>query len=297
MRRGLCVLIVILGGCGALTDADPSLGRCAEPTAAWWPLDQGNRWVYDEIKFDVGPEDARKELVIQRAPAMVMGLAGEQQGVRAWRNERDGTGWRWLIDEGSGVSFRRDVWLGHTGVEAPCNELGPDEDVRGCTDVSPVEDKYYLPQKKRLDYRPDRVCEKSAWEETYSDWSIEIGAPDATHPDRCPLEVWRQDADGAGCPVSSTATQTNQWSVVFIGRRIEVPAGAFEHTLCVRRRDTTNPGDMRDVTYCFAQGIGKVYELDAGTQVECLTEYCLAGTPCEPAAPTGYPCDRDELED
>lgn len=294
--RLLLILVAALGGCGLTDAADAPLGRCADSTARWWPLDEGNRWLYLVRPLDGEAGDDVKELVIQRAPARVGGLAGDQEGVRAWRNDPEGTGWRWFVDEGSALSFRRDVWLGGLDIPAPCPALGPDEDVRGCTEVAPTEETYFLPRKTRLDYGRDRVCERSAWQDRYDEWTIEIGQPDGLHPDRCPLDVWRQGQDGAGCAVSDKKTSTEEWTVASVGRRIEVPAGAFEDTLCVVRADSTDPQDPREVTYCFARGIGKVYEIDDGNRVECLTEYCVDGGPCEPVGGPSYGCDEDELD-
>lgn len=90
----------------------------------------------------------------------------------------------------------------------------------------------------------------------------------------------------------------DRWSVVSIARHIEVPAGIFEDCLCVRRRahvigDT--PGfEDEDKTYCFARGVGKVFEHDRRDQlVECLAHVCRDGV-CDPA--TGPPCDWYQLD-
>lgn len=272
MRRRDHLLIALLAGCGNVTDGvPPDLGQCATPTSDWWPLDEGNRWVYDEIVFDLNPPEVKKELVVQRAPAPVLGLAGSQEGIRTWRTDRDGSGWRWFVDDGSAISFRRDIWVEGVPVwvdgippPIPCDDLGRDDDPRTCDETAPAQERYFLSGRKRLDYRPERVCEGSVWTESHVSWTIPIG-----EDEDCSLAQWRTSAS-PGC-VGTTETTEERWSVDSISRRIEVPAGVFEDCLCVRRQ-VEDPIDPEDKTYCFAKDIGKVYELDRGNLVECLAE-------------------------
>ena len=292
MRRCVLALIVLVAGCGELTDGE--LGRCAESTPEWWPLRPGIRWVYEEIDFHSDPPQHTKDLSVQAGRAPILGLAGDQKGFRTWRGDYDGTGWRWFIDEDSAFSFRRDVWMQAEDGEPvdprpPCT-VAADEDVRSCLQAAPASENYYLPSKKRLDYRPDRVCERSAWRDSHVKWTIEIGSDEAAG--ECPLDRWRSDP--AACVGTASDSTEEEWSVVSIAERIEVPAGAFDDCLCVRRA-VDDPADPQDKTFCFARGIGKVYELDKGNAVECLSEYCVDDADCEPdGVPDGdpaYPCE------
>jgi hypothetical protein len=127
------------------------------------PAAPATGWVYGEIVFDMNPPGANKDLWVQRAPATVGGLAGSQEGVRTWRTDRDGSGWRWFVDDGSAISFRRDVWVDGVPAwrdgappEVPCPLLGPDVDPRACEEAAPSEERF-LSGRLRLDCSPSRA--------------------------------------------------------------------------------------------------------------------------------------------
>jgi hypothetical protein len=293
MRTTVIVVAVVLGCEG---NSDYTLGECAESTTEWWPLRPGSWWRYEQLELGES-KFTEKYTEVQYASA-IHGLLGDETAARTWRAnvDRDETdareaGWRWVIATEQELAWRADVWVGAAGLSAPCEPLGSDDDPRLCTEVEPSSDRTYFPSKLRLDLREEHLCERSAWTSTYVERKIEIGedAHDVPELENCHVDTWRT-SPGA-CDYLDTEI-TDEWNVRYVDHTIQVPAGPFEHCLCVRRKNAKG-----DVTYCFAEGIGKVYEVENNDHVECLADYHIDADTEASSPDWELECDPNQLED
>ncbi len=297
-RRGVVwtairvVAALYLSGCSDLTDA--TLGACVESTPEWCPLRPDYDWMYEQHENGIGI-DTRKYLTVQHDRSEIRGPLGEETAVRTWRANVDSgdsaaAAWRWVIANDQGLFWRADIGVVSTTMEAPCASYGPDDDLRDCTEVVPTYDRTYYPMATRLDLRAEHLCERSAWSARYIRHEIQIGATDAGDSDLCGLETWRARIED--CPGLDTEI-TEEWSVQYLSRTIDVPAGHFEECLCVRRKGSA---DVPDSTFCFAKGIGKVYELERPFHVECLESYHIDDDTWGPPPDWEHGCDDDLVE-
>lgn len=119
---------------------------------------------------------------------------------------------------------------------------------------------------------------------------IELGDLDDTELENCGLDQWRTDPEG--CPALDKEV-TDHWEVQSIDATIDVPAGHFEDCLCVRRISDDHRSDQ---TYCFAEGVGKVYELDRPDHVECLASYEIDADTWGPRDGPEHGCDENQVE-
>ncbi len=296
MRPSLLLLaLAALPACDDNTDA--TLGACATPTTEWWPLRPGVVWQYEQIEFGRNTT-SDKVLEVQYDRSAMHGLLGDETAVRTWRADRDRgdvepyeAGFRWFLATDDGFGFRRDIWVDADTAEAPCTSLVSDGDLAGCEELAPLADVTYFPMRIRLDLTPERLCARSEWSSTFVERTIEIGlGPGDDNPDldNCAEDTWRTDV--ASCPALEEET-TDRWDVQYVDHTIDVPAGHFEHCLCVRRQGSTS-----NKTYCFAKGVGKVYELDRNNLVECLSAYRIDNDTAGPPADWRYDCDSNQVE-
>jgi hypothetical protein len=291
----LLVVAVALLACDENTDA--TLGECVEPTTEWWPLRPGVVWNYEQLELSLDTV-TEKRLVVEYDRAQIHGLLGDETGVRTWRADVDRgavspfeAGWRFFTATAARFGFRRDVWVGADTMAAPC-DLEPDEDVAQCEGAPVFSDTTYFPMRVRLDLTPNRLCERSAWSSPYVRTTIEVEVGDLDDESlvNCSLEDWRRDP--LGCP-SLDREVTDQWEVQSVDETIDVPAGHFENCLCVRRISSDHRSDQ---TYCFAKGIGKVYELDRPDHVECLADYRIDADTWGPRDGPEHGCDENQIE-
>jgi hypothetical protein len=69
---------------------------------------------------------------------------------------------------------------------------------------------------------------------------------------------------------------TDIWSVTGIGREVETDTGTFTDTLCHKRVEYEGgAGDGSTKEYCWAKGIGKVWERDVSNKTEELVSVCF----------------------
>lgn len=295
-NRAVAVLVLAVAhaACSQLTDAD--LGACAEADPEWWPLRPAVWWRLEQYELTGGGRRTEKYTEVQFDRSEIHGLLGNETAVRTWRanfdfgeDHADEAGWRWVVAGADGFEWRADIWVHTTTRSVPCAGMGPDEDPRWCDEVEPISDRTYFPGKPRLDLRPEHLCERSVWRSTYVDRKIEIGvdAKDRAEIENCDLETWRRHPEE--CDYLDTEV-TDEWTVRSVDETIDVPAGHFEHCLCVTR---TNPDSA--ATYCFAPGRGKVFELDEGDLVECLADFQVDVDTRASSPDWEVSCDLDQL--
>lgn len=237
--------IVIVAGLGAVGCGDEPTSTCDVPNGnAYMPLHVGNTWALDV-------RDAARDIPLGEKTWSVTADVGNNTFIIENRGMRPGR--RWLVDDGERYAWVRTVW----------------EDSNG----NPLADEYYDPPATRLRY--SKMTLGDTWVEparTKTTISI-VGDPNAGV---APCTDWNEQLGAqnlALCPAASMHTETiadETWAITATDRMISVPAGDFS-ALCHKRMCA--PGACTEGEYCFAQGVGKVYEM--GTEEDTLLSYCL----------------------
>ena len=241
--------ILTLNGCGTI---DPQAQRCEQSLGdSYLPLTEHAKWRYsvDDVARDV-PLGEKSNAVL----------------------ETDGTSWklevkgatrpavRWLTSDGSPYAWERNLYVDPETKQA-------------------ASDQYYEPEALRFDASKTELGE---WpEDPYTKTSIDISL--------CP--DWSEELGLANldvCPPESITVEediSETWSVIAVDEAVDDVQEQLEgrtdgildgdlKVLCQQRSCPT--GGCINGTYCFAPGVGKVYELS--TEREELTSVCFPAT-------------------
>ncbi len=230
------------GGLGGLVgeggeggDRDPASCGVPAKNGAMMPLVVGASWTYSVYE---------KPMSLQLPPKTSIVIEEPSPNTFKIHNTGERPAVRWLEDTGSAY-----VWVRNLYAEGG--------------DASTPSDQYYEPPALRFDY--SRMEPGDTWELSYEKAVITI--------DLCP--DW-EEGRGRGnldvCPPESIERQTivETWTVTDDRRAVSVPAGDFV-AICQRR---TCPDEACiEGEYCFARGVGKVWE--DSDQHEELVDFCL----------------------
>jgi len=232
-----------IAGCGEGVEIQPD--PCADAGVEWWPLEVGAFWDL-EIQSATSPTKLR-HLEVEALDVPVGGLsASDATAVRLWRDEPEGSGWRWIRRDGAHYLWQRDLW------------------VRDGT-REPVSDQFHDPYRLRLD--AGRLCRSETWTEQYERITIPLG------PEGCASwDGW--EGDPTQCDPVMRETIAEEWTVSQVNRTVETPSGTFPGCLCTTRTEAAF-GSLESTEYCFAPGIGKVAEYDRDGGQELLADYSI----------------------
>jgi len=210
---------------------------------AYFPFCLGSRWTYDVYPDTTGPMSSQKSWFISDHHLLDDASCG-LKGVPAFLL---------IVDRGFDSSGK---WLAVDQVDGKQRLWWLKED-RVDENLSPSRTICYQPRKLRLD--ESRVDQGQSWSLPYD---REDFRPDGTKQESQPHD--------------------DQWQVVSVeqmkatlGQRMSRFPGRYKDAdvLC-HYRDDGNGGLSERKYYCFARGVGKIYELDAGAIVqEVLRDY------------------------
>lgn len=239
-----------LTGCGNLDPAVDAAPECGEPLGEdFLPLPNHATWTY-------AVTDPTRDIPLGEKTNTILEKHGNS--VKVENSGATAPAFRWVLQEGSRYLWERNVYLDPATLE-------------------PISDQYYVPARLRFDGA--QMAAGSTWEEPpYTKISYDLA--------KCP--GWSESGGVALCPEEAKEEEvvTETWTVLVVDRSMAdvrdqidpagadegIPAGEFVVT-CQRRvcvpADACNEG-----TYCFARGVGKVFELSAAER-EMLTSFCF----------------------
>lgn len=249
LRQHLAVASVgalVLGGCGTI---DPKPECSSSRGGAYLPLVAQAEWSYSvaDVARDVQLDPKRNTIIEVHGSTIKLQVEGATRPAIRWLTS-DGTRYEWL----------RNVYFDPISRQ-------------------PVSDQYYDPAALRFDANQTKL---GSWSETpYTKTSIDLSL--------CP--DWNQDDDRANldrCPAEAIKTEevSETWTVIAVDdpvsevqrklepdRPVDAIVAGDVRVLCQERRCAE--GTCINGVYCFAPGIGKVYELS--TEREELTAVCF----------------------
>lgn len=232
------------GGRPTVDNASQSVA-CGVPakSGAFMPLVVGATWT-----FRVS-DPARDVELAPKTNTIVEDLG---DGLVKVRNSGYHPGYRWVQDTGVGYVWRRNAYLDRA------------------TQTQFVSDQYYSPDAPRFEYAKTELGEtwQRAYEKVVIDvalcpgWTLETGEPAIRS---CPAEA------------VTSASIVETWTVTDVGREVTTEIGTFV-AVCHYR---SCPSSTQCISgeYCFARGVGKVWE--ESDEREELTRFCFPSSATE----------------
>ncbi len=200
----------------------------------YWPHDEGTQWTFVEREMDL--EDEVK----------VWTLADEGDGVFVLESEGQKPRRVEVTQEGGAFYWSRKL------------SFSPDDPETVITHA------YFDPPRLRFDPSLTDTLEVESTE-------IVIAVADCPGAEDSAAAVELLDA----CPEASKTTvdYVDTWTVLEKSD-VSVPAGDFDQLVCHTRSEKANDLDNGEKRYCWARGIGKVWE-ESGDKTEELQEVCF----------------------
>jgi hypothetical protein len=236
-RRACCFVIVGLCHASGCGQEDPPGCNEGPVGDSYFPLVAGTKWTFEETEEPSGEVTEKKWVIKEEKPGDI--FVFEHTGMKPRTVEVE------LDDEGR-VFWKR--------------KLSRDRDTG-----EPILDCYFDPLRLRF----DPTLSDGAPSEVSTQHEITIEDCDA----------WDENADMEtnleSCPSESLGL-TDTWSVTEIGREVETDAGTFTDTLCHSRVEQEEGAEGTSTKeYCWAQGIGKIWEDDLSNKTEELVSVCF----------------------
>lgn len=247
VRALLASVVWLLSACLGDLREIPADDSCLPGAQPLFPLAVGNWWIYQTADAVSGLRLECKTNVVTGVEQTASGSLYEIEKLDSKPNTS------WLLDTGKELGWVRKLWRDpRTGV--------------------PSQDDYYEPYMLRLDYAIERLCAGGL---EYSSSHVRKTIDITT----CRPQ-WNEGP--AGCPSESVELRhvDERWTV--LEPRDCTVERDERACLCVNRHQLGSGGDVSQGTFCFARGIGKVFERT--DLLEQLVAHCLDGPAC-PAPP------------
>lgn len=193
------------------------------------PFKEGNQWTY---RVSDGTSVTEKTTTI--GALEVVGGSGPHAADKAYKV---------VTRKGTDLADQTESWQAPSAESADRVERYR-EISYGATTQMPKLDTYWDPSKLHIDGRDEVLTAGNTWLETYDETKIPY--------------------DGGA---TTTATQSDRWTVISLDESIVVAGESYEHAVHFRKFSTA----AKD--YWYLRGVGKLKE--TGTQTEELTAFSL----------------------
>lgn len=247
--RGLLLLAIaaqVTACVGDLREVPPDQ-NCLPGAESFFPLAVGNWWIYRTTDAVSGLAPECKTNVVTGVEQTAAGPVYEIEKVDSKPNTS------WLLDTGTELGWQRKLWK------------DPDT-------PSPSKDDYYEPYMLRLDYGPEQLCASGLeYPASHVKKTIDIGECGS---------LWDEDPGACSSESIELKVVEEHWTVLE-PMDCTVKQDRFV-CYCVARHQDGSGGDVSQGTFCFARGVGKVFERT--DLLEELVAHCVGGPTC-PAPP------------
>lgn len=235
--------VSLLVGCGEVQEVPPD--DCLPGDEPLFPLEVGNWWIY-RVTATTGHtfEGCKTNYVDGETNTAAGPLYTIEKSDSAPNTS-------WLLDTGEQLEWTEKLWK------------------------DPQFDDRYDPYMLRLDYGRDYLCAAGA--------EYERSHTLTTYEERNCAADWNSSDRTAVCPPDPVVNCTSRWKVLPIQICPVKVKGQDLSCYCVHRSLVKGPATCGSQgPFCFARGVGKVWEQTEKT--EELLDYCVDGPTC-PDAP------------